>query len=127
MDALITEVITILGAALAAAIVGLIVQVARKYGFDISAAKRTQLEHVAQQGILIMEEKSSAGVKAQLAKLRPEEMLEGAIAYVIKKLPKETREKADEVIHAELPKVRAATVSFATAVLQTQTRKAGRK
>lgn len=125
MDAFIDEVVKIIGAALGTALIGLLVQLARKYGFDISAAKHAQLESVAQQAILMVEEKAAAAVKAQVGKVNPAEKLNAAVSIVLERMPGVSREEAADIIHAKLPEVRAATASFATAVLQNATNRDG--
>jgi light-regulated signal transduction histidine kinase (bacteriophytochrome) len=127
MDQLIDEVVKVAGTALAGVAIWALTQLARKYGFQVSAERHAQLEAAARQAILVVEEKAAAALKARAAKLSPAEKLEGAVAIVLQKMPGITADEAADIVHAQLPVVRGAAVDFSKAVLRSATNRGGRR
>lgn len=127
MEELINELVKVAGTALAGVAIWALTQLARKYGYQVSAERHAQLEAIARQAILVVEEKASAIVKARLDAMSPGEKLSGAIELVVAKVPGVSRDEAAEIIHAQLPVVRGAAVDFSTAVLRKATNRAAKR
>ncbi len=127
MEDLINELVKVAGTALAGVAIWALTQLARKYGYQVSAERHAQLEAIAQRAILVVEEKAAAMAKAKLGAIGAGEKLDAAIGLMVAKVPGVSRDEAAEIIHAELPKIRAATASFSTAVLQKATNRAAKR
>lgn len=127
MDPIIDELVKVLGAALASALTALVIQLLRKQNIELSAERQAQLESIARHAILVVEERSAAALKAGLRKMTPAEKLAAGVSVFVSKAPGVSDEEAREIVEAQLPVVRGAAVSFATAVLKAATSTGGRK
>lgn len=105
MDELIQQVISYLGAALAAALVALAVQLLRKMGFSLDAERHAQLETVVRQAVLKAEEQAAAYAKAHVSKMLPADKMRLAVAHVLAKLPRVSEAEAADIVQAVLPQM----------------------
>lgn len=121
MDDFLTEALKIIlvpaVAAISTALTALIVQLLRKANIELSAENRAKLETITQQGILLMEEKAAAALRAGVGQVAAREKLEGAMEYLLDKVPGVTREEAQNLVLSELPKLGLGASDFARAVL----------
>jgi hypothetical protein len=107
MDQLLSELVSVILAAAAAALAPLVVSVAlqflRRLNIELSEAHQAKLEFWARRGILIAEEWAAQRIKAQVGQVTSTQKLEKAIAAMLDKVPGITRDEAIEIIHAQLP------------------------
>lgn len=105
MEQVIDQVMQMLGAALAAALVGLVVQLLRKMGIALDAERQAQLEYTAKQAVLRVEEQAAAYVKTHAVKMLPKDKLEKAVADVLTKIPRVSQAEAEDIVQAVLPQL----------------------
>ena len=91
----------------------------------LSAEQRAKLEMIAQQGILYAEEWARRQVQAGAAATSGEK-LDQAVDYIVGQMPATSREAATDLVHALMPRVRAAVEGFlqppaSPAVMDTRT------
>lgn len=116
-DELIKIIISTLGVAFGTALTALVIQLLRKAGIDLSAEQRAKLETIAQQGILLVEEKAAAAAKAGIANISPGDKFRAATEHLVSKMPGVTKTEAAEIVMSELPKLGLGATDFAKAVL----------
>ncbi len=92
-------------------IVALLVQMLRKIGISLSAERQAEVEKSAQDIILKWEEKAATAVKNHLA-LPAGAKINGAVLDLIRKFPKVDAGEAENIIHAELPKIGLGAAAF---------------
>ena len=112
---LIRTVLAIATPVLVTLVTALLYKALKKAGLDLSAEKQAQLEYCVRQAILRAEEWGASRVKAQLP-TTPTMKLEKALSDVVDKVPGITRTEAEQLIHAELPKIGAGAARFVGAV-----------
>lgn len=98
---LIHAIVSLLGTALTL-LAGVAIQYVRARYRWISEA---MLQDVARSGIALAEEQAAALVKQGLSKLSPDEKMKVAIDWLDRKAPGVSRDEAERIIRAELPKV----------------------
>lgn len=105
---------------IAAGVVWLIVQLARKVGLSINADQQALLKMSAQDLIFRYEEQAATMVKHKIA-VPADYKIRSAVAALLAKFPKITPEEAKAIIEAELPKIGIGAAAAVRAV-----REAGR-
>jgi hypothetical protein len=105
MDALLDQVIQLLGAILAAALTALVVQGLRKLGIALDAEKTAKVEYYAHQAALYAEERAKAYAKERLVKMAPAAVLQTAVERLLVKVPNIDRDEAAAIITAALPQI----------------------
>jgi hypothetical protein len=108
LDTLLPEIVKTIIAALApliaAGLVWVIVQLARKLGLSISADQQAIIKVTAQDLIFRYEEQAAALMKDKIA-VPADYKIRGAMTGLVDKFPNITREQARAIVEAELPKV----------------------
>lgn len=98
---IISNVLGILLAGVATALVAWLVQLARAKGFEISADQQAQLEYYAKQAALKVEELA----KAKLMPDNGSAKLDAAIRHVVNNVPNVTVDQARSTVLAVLPTI----------------------
>jgi hypothetical protein len=107
-------------------LVMLAVKALKKLGISLDAEKQAQLEYVAKQAALKVEEVAANRIAAGLSKMSPTAKLRDAIGTVIDKLPNVSAKEAEDAIHAALPQIGAGASAGITVLGKAmQTREAG--
>jgi len=89
---------------IAAGVVWVLVQLARKIGWSISADQQALIKIAAQDLIFRYEEKVAALAKAEIA-VPADYKIRSAVKALLEKFPSISEEEARAIIEAELPKV----------------------
>lgn len=90
-------------------LVGLVlVKIKSKLNLQLNAATEDWIKKQAESAVQMVAEKSAAKIKYGEISLTKNEKLDMAIAAVISKTPKLTREQADAYIHAALARIKGA-------------------
>ena len=107
-------------------LVMLVIRALKKVGISLDADKQAQLEYVAKQAALKIEEVAANRLAAQLSKMTPTQKLQSAVASVLDKLPNVSPREAEDAIHAALPQIGAGAAAGAVALGKAmRTREAG--
>lgn len=106
MDAVIDQAVQALGAIVAAALVAVLVKLFQRFGIALDQERQDQLTRVAQQAVARAEEWAAAQVKAKVkGKIPGAEKFERAVADVIARVPRVSREEAEAIVTAALPQM----------------------
>ena len=105
MPAVYQPIIDALIALAATALTGMIVRLFQKVGLALDADRTAQVEYWARQAVLYAEERAAAQIGSSIVKWSPGAKLEAAVAQLMSKAPRITREEAEAIIHAALPQV----------------------
>lgn len=103
---LVTPVLQLLGTVIAAALTALIVRLLQKVGLSVDADRHAKIEYVAKLAASRAEEFAAAYLKAHGSKLLPTQKLQLAVEDVMARLPRVSREEAQEIVQAVLPGLR---------------------
>lgn len=101
------------------AIVALIVQAARKYGFQIGAEQQARLQVIAENAVLAAEEWAADRIKQQVP-TSGFKKFERAADILLSKVPGISDEEAHDLIHAALPKIGLGATDFLSKVRAAQ-------
>ena len=112
------QIVAVVLPLLASTLVALVVLGLKKLGLSIDADKQAQLEYVAKQAVLKVEEQVSARVAGAVdASLGPiTSKLNMAVVDVIAKLPRVSKQEAEDAIHAALPQLGLGAAAGAAAL-----------
>lgn len=105
MDAILLTALKILGPILVTALIGLVAQVLKKNGIDMTAAQHDFLVKVATEGINYAEEKAANQTPkgSTTSPITGSSKLALAVQHVQSTIPGTTLEVANAAIHAALP------------------------
>lgn len=82
-----------------------LVKLKNKFNIQLSAETEAWINKQAENAVQLVAEKAAAKIKYENIKLSGNEKLDMAIASLITKVPKITREQADSYIHAALARI----------------------
>lgn len=108
MDGVIDQTVQMLGAVVAAALVGVLVKLFQRFGIALDQERQDQLQSVARQAVARAEEWGAAqlrGVAKSKLKSLSGDKFELAVADVLAKIPRVSREEAEAVVTAALPQM----------------------
>lgn len=108
MDEVLKALEMALATALAGAVTVLARQLAAKFKLDLDASAQAATRAVVQNAILATEEKAAASLKRSSVAVTGAEKLDAAVGLVLAKVPGVTADEAAQLVHEELPKIRAA-------------------
>jgi len=119
MDVMIDQTVQILGAVVAAALVGVLVKLFQRFGIALDQERQDQLQSVARQAVAHAEEWGAAklrGVAKSKLKSLSRDKFELAVTDVLAKIPRVSREEAEAVVTAALPQMGLGAAAGATAL-----------
>lgn len=103
MDGILDEILKALGAAIAAGLVGIVVQLFRRIGISIEAEQQAKLELLVKDGIKRAEEWGRSRIQPPAS----EDKLAVAVSHVASQMPKVPLERIEQTIQAKLADVGA--------------------
>lgn len=109
MDAILHSALLAIGSLLATAVLGLVAQVMKKNGIEMTAAQSDYLSKIVHEGINYAEEYVAKGKGAPNA---PTDKLALATSYIAAKRPDLTPAEISDAVHAHLPDSAASGATY---------------
>ena len=100
-DTVIPLVVSLVGALLSA----VLIKLKKKFNVQLSAETEDWINKQAENAVQMVAEKAAAKIKYENIQLTGSEKLNMAIAALVTKVPKVTRDQADQYIHAALARI----------------------
>lgn len=100
-ETLIPLLVSVVGALLSI----VLVKIKEKLNLNISEEKEEWINRLAENAVQFVAEKTAAMLKINSISFTSNEKLETAIAYLIARVPKLTRDQADQYIHAAIARI----------------------
>ena len=118
-DSLVHQIVetalAIAASALTPLLIALVFKLLQKVHLDVAGQQQQKVAYWVQQAIFEAEEWAAKRIAAKIP-VASTEKLDRALESVLTKVPSVTPTEARQLIHTELPKVRAATSNFLNAV-----------
>lgn len=119
MEALIDQLVQVLGGVVAAALVAVLVKLFQRFGIALDQERQDQLQTVARQAVARAEEWGATQLKGIAKSKLPSlsgEKFERAVTDVIARVPRVSREEAEAIVTAALPQMGLGAAAGAAAL-----------